>query len=66
MDKVSVMKAMGYPTRVFVTRQDVANFFGISDDRAAKKLRSWKIERIEGKYYFVNDVAQAICERNSL
>ena len=65
MDKVTVMRSMGYPNRVFVTRQDVASFYGICDDAAARKLKSWGIEKVEGRYYFVNDVAQAICERTS-
>lgn len=66
MNKVEVMKAMGYPKRVFVTRQDVAEFFNICDDVAARKLRSWDLEKVDKRYYFISDVANAICERRSL
>lgn len=45
----------------FITRQGVANYLGYSDPHCVDNLLSG-LERVRGKLYFINDVADALRE----
>ncbi len=63
MDKTAIVRNMErqFGRRGFITKTEFAEFMGIS----RKHLNGWLdgLERINGKYYFIPDVAQHLIER---
>ena len=54
----------GNEKTLFITRQGFAEAYnGISDAVARRKLKAWGCSKIDGRYYFIPEIAQAIYER---
>ena len=50
-----------YGRRSFITRTEFAELLGISPKNIGNRLDG--LERIDGKYYFVPDIAQRLMDR---
>lgn len=63
MDKQSLIRDMkSYCNSSFITKRKLANYMGIKDcNHVNEYLRD--LERINGKYYFIPDVAARLKER---
>lgn len=47
----------------FITRTQFAAYMGIKDPRKAKTKFLEGLEKVDGKFYFIPDVARALYER---
>lgn len=63
MDKRELVRDMKqYCGGGFIKRQQLANYMGIKDPHNVDKYLHG-LERVEGKYYFISDVAGVLKER---
>ncbi len=60
MDKKTLQRSLEQHANgaSFVTQKQVADFLGVSRDTARRKLQT--LQSVDGKYYFVPEVAQTI------
>jgi len=50
----------------FITRQGFAEAYGpISDAVARRKLKEWGCTKIDGRYYFIPEIVDAIYQRRN-
>lgn len=63
MEKKEMVAAMQRTTKnLFATKQDVANWFNIKDPHYAAKFLAG-VEAIDGKYYFIPEIAAVLKAR---
>lgn len=66
MDKQSLIRDMrSYCNSGFITRQKLAEYMGLKNPRHVDKYLN-ELERVNGKYYFIPDVATRLKERSTV
>jgi hypothetical protein len=66
MTKQEIQKDMrAYVGGGFITRTQFAAYMGMKDPRKAKEKFLDGLERVDGKYYFIPDVAKVLYERRT-
>lgn len=64
MIKRDIIRSMErYAGGGFITRQRLANYLGIADANRVKNRYLKDLDAVDGKYYFIPDVATVLMER---